>query len=41
MLMTMLVVMLGQSQTSPTSLHQSELILAEPSVHCSLEYSTT
>lgn len=38
-MLTMLVLMVGQSQSSP--LHQSELILAEPSVHCSLEYSTT
>ena len=38
-MLTMLVVMVGQCQSSP--LHQSELILAEPSVHCSLEYSTT
>ena len=37
---TMLVVMTS-SQSSPTALHQSELILAEPSVHCSLEYSVT
>ena len=34
-----LIMMFWQSQSSP--LHQSELILAEPSVHCSLEYSTT
>ena len=39
--LTMLVLMLGERQSSPTALHQSELILAEPSVHCSLEYATT
>ena len=39
MLRMLVVVMVGESQSSP--LHQSELILAEPSVHCSLEYSVT
>jgi len=39
-LMTLLV-LVWQCHSSPTALHQSELILAKPSVHCSLEYSTT
>ena len=30
-----------QCQSSPTTIHQSQLVLAEPSVHCSLEYTTT
>ena len=30
-----------QSHSSPTTVHQSQLVLAEPSVHCSLEYATT
>ena len=40
-MLSMLVMMVVSSLSSPTALHQSELILAEPSVHCQLEYSTT
>jgi len=40
MAMTFLM-LVWDCQSSPTALHQSELILAEPSVHCRLEYTTT
>jgi len=36
-----LMLLWWQCHCSPTALHQSELILAEPSVHCETEYSTT
>ena len=36
-----LMLLSWQCHCSPTALHQSELILAEPSVHCETEYSTS